>query len=165
MSKAQKVEADAHSQGSKTSAQKLAEDVALDPEELIDKETAQLNKSNTDFNHRYQIDHVANLGPGSSFGEMSLIMSKPRMSSVTCLKQSHLIVLSKRDYLKALKEIDRIHLKIKVDFLKKLPLFSALTLTYLSRFSLCTKDVIMSKNKFLFTQTEPAERVYIVKSG
>ena len=33
-----------------------------------------------------KIDHVANLGPGSSFGEMSLILSKPRMSSVTCLK-------------------------------------------------------------------------------
>ena len=141
------------------------ENVVLDPKELIDSEKAKLNENKKRSNIEYKIDHVATLGPGSSFGEMSLLLSKPRMSSVTCLQQSHLMVLSKRDYLKALKEIDRIHLKIKVDFLKKLPMFSALTQTYLSRFSLCTRDLSICKNRILYTQKDAADKVYIIKCG
>lgn len=41
---------------------------------------------------------IAKLTNGSSFGELALIESKPRMATIRCLKDCDFIILSKDDY-------------------------------------------------------------------
>ena len=141
---------------SPTSMEKLEEGEVLDAKELIKKEQEET---------QCIVNDVAHLGPGSSFGEMALILSKPRMSSVTCLTQCHLIVLNKVDYQKSLVEIDRKHISEKVNFIKTLPVFSKLTRTFLSKFTLLIKPQKVNNHHLLYKQDDPADRVYIVKSG
>jgi hypothetical protein len=55
------------------------------------------------------------------------------MASIRCLKETHLAVLSKKDFNKVLGVIERKKYAEKVHFLKSLPYFSTLTKTSLGK--------------------------------
>ena len=63
----------------------------LDPKALIAKDTRA--KSLTD---------VAHLSNGCSFGELSLLIKKPRAADITALNRTHCLVLSKLDFERSL---------------------------------------------------------------
>jgi len=75
---------------------------------------------------KYQIDFVtdiAHLGPGCAFGELSLMYGKSRPATIKVIERCHLITLNKKDFNKAMYEIDRKRMADKVNFIKELPVF------------------------------------------
>ena len=64
------------------------------------------------------ISDVAHLGPGCSFGELSLIYNKPRCATVKVLQRCHLMVLSRSDFEQCLRDIERKRIAEKVNFMR-----------------------------------------------
>lgn len=73
------------------------------------------------------------LGAGNAFGDLSLMDSKPRMASIRCLEETHFAVLSKHDFNNVLGQIERKKMNEKIQFLRGLPFFSALTKTSIGK--------------------------------
>ena len=98
------------------------------------------------------VTDLARLGPGSSFGELALLLSKPRMSTIKCMSRCHFMVLSKKDFKKGLEQIEYRKLIEKINFIRELPLFSRLTRTYLSKFTYSFKELTVNKDKWLYKE-------------
>lgn len=86
------------------------------------------------------------LGAGNAFGDLSLMGSRPRMASVRCLEETHFAVLSKQDFNNVLGQIERKKMNEKIQFLRSLPFFSALTKTSIGKLTYQFKDVNLIKN-------------------
>jgi CRP-like cAMP-binding protein len=105
---------------------------------------------------------IARLEGGCSFGELALLDGKPRMATIKSLTRSHLMVLSKQDYEKTLLAIDSKRRALKVNFVKKIPIFSKLTRTFLTKLSYSLKPLRVTRDCFLYKEGDPADRVFIV---
>ena len=66
---------------------------------------------------------AATLDEGKSFGELALIVHKPRMATVKCEQTTHFAILSKHDFQKSLGKIEKKHLNKMIDFLKDVECF------------------------------------------
>ena len=108
---------------------------------------------------------IARLEAGGSFGELALLDGKPRMTTIKCLKRAHFLILSKKEYNKSLEDIKIQKKNILVSYIKKIPLFSKLSRTYLGKLSDNTKELKVTKDYVLFREGDIADRVYIVKDG
>jgi CRP-like cAMP-binding protein len=108
---------------------------------------------------------IARLEGGASFGELALLDGKPRMATIKCLTRCHFISLSRVDYEKTLIAIDNKRRGLKITFVKKIPIFSKLTRTFLTRLSYSLKPLKVTKDHYLYREGEPADKVYIVKEG
>ena len=87
------------------------------------------------------------------------------MATIKCLKRTHFIILSKKDYNKSLEDI-----KIKrrgnlISYLKKISLFSKLTKTFVGKISDNIKEIKVTKDFVLYREGDVADRVYIIKDG
>lgn len=121
-------------------------------------------RKNNNFNQQRYIE-INILKAGKTFGDLSLIGCKPRMASIRALEDTHCAVLSKQDFNIVLGQIEKKKLNEKIQFLRSLPFFSALTKTSVSKLTYQFKDMSLIKNQYLYREGEPAEYVYIVKNG
>lgn len=108
---------------------------------------------------------VANLAEGNAFGELALINNKPRMATVTCLDNCHFMVLTKEAYEYVNGKMERRMLNDKVDFLSKLPAFSLMTKSTLSKVTFQMTKQSVTKGNYLFREGDLAEHVYIIVNG
>lgn len=115
------------------------------------------------FYKRYT--EINKLYSGKSFGDLALMGSKPRMASIRCLEETHFAVLSKQDFNNVLGQIERKKLNEKVQFLRSLPFFSALTKTSIGKLTYQFKELNLIKNQHLYREGERADSIYIIKSG
>jgi CRP-like cAMP-binding protein len=106
---------------------------------------------------------IARLAGGGSFGALALLDGKPRMTSIKTLSRCHLMTLSKTEYNKTLQTIEQKTRMVKVNFIKKIPLFSKLTNTQLTRFSFFLKPLKCTKDHYLYKEGETADMVFIIK--
>jgi CRP-like cAMP-binding protein len=68
---------------------------------------------------------------GGSFGALALTDGKPRLSATKCISRCHLLVLDKDDWLASERAMKKRKTSDKVVFIKKIPIFGKLSLTYL----------------------------------
>jgi CRP-like cAMP-binding protein len=102
---------------------------------------------------------------GASLGELALIDGKPRFCTAECLTRGHLIKISRDDFEKAVEDSKRKKIKEKVDFIKKIPLVSKSSRTFLGRLSLNMIRMQVNKDYVLYNQGDKADRVYIIEEG
>jgi hypothetical protein len=75
------------------------------------------------------------------------------------------MVLSKSDYERTLLAIDNKRRALKVNFVKKIPIFSKLTRTFLTKLSYSLKPLHVTRDCYLYKEGELADKVFIVKEG
>jgi CRP-like cAMP-binding protein len=105
------------------------------------------------------------LGPGKSFGELALIMRKPRAATIRCLEDTHFATLDKVDYEKSLSKIAKKRLHKIVDFMTHLPCFKGWTSDSVIKFSYFLEKEAFQRNHILFNVGDKVDKVYIVKKG
>jgi cAMP-dependent protein kinase regulator len=108
---------------------------------------------------------IARLEGGCSFGELALLDGKPRMATIKALKNCHIMTITKLDYERTLQAIDSKRRALKVNFVKKIPIFSKLTRTFLTKLSYSLKPLHVTKDCYLFREGDIADKVFIVKEG
>lgn len=109
---------------------------------------------------------VARVSDGCTLGALALVDNRNRPCSAKCLEDTVFLVLTKNEYERSLREIDKRQEQKKVNFVKNIPLFSKLTTTYLkNKLSVNFKHLECTKDHILFREGDPAERVFIVRQG
>jgi CRP-like cAMP-binding protein len=103
--------------------------------------------------------------PGTGFGELALINSKPRAATVECTMVSVFAVLEKADYLRILKKFDLRRLNFRIDFFKAVPVFSNWTRQSIGKLSYYFKEVEYSRNSYVYREEDLPDSVYFVKQG
>ena len=78
---------------------------------------------------------VVKLSDGKSFGELALIVHKPRMATVKCETSTYFAVLYKTDFQKSVGKIEKKKLNKMIDFLKNVACFSKWTTNSIGKFS------------------------------
>lgn len=87
------------------------------------------------------------------------------MATIRCLKNTHLIVLSKEDYNRIIGTIEKKAYLDRINFLRNIPIFSKLTKTSLGKMTYYFEVKKCIKEHVLFKEGDPADFVYIVKKG
>jgi CRP-like cAMP-binding protein len=112
-----------------------------------------------------ELTEVLRLESGASFGELALEQNKPRSASIKCIEDCHLAVLDKADYKKILLNFVKEKQMELVDFLQSLPLFSKCTKETIRKLTFFFKERICFKNHIIYREGDPAEFVYIIRTG
>ena len=70
---------------------------------------------------------MATLDAGKSFGELALIMQKPRAATIKCIEDTFFATLDKSDFEASLSRIEKKRMIKLADFMSSLPCFSSWT--------------------------------------
>ena len=81
------------------------------------------------------------------------------------LTKTHLMTLSKADFIKFQTSQDHKKKMELINFIRKIDLFSKLTNVTLFKFSMYSKPKTCFKDFYLFKEGQPANAVFIIKSG
>ncbi|CAG9331801.1 CNBD2_16 [Blepharisma stoltei] len=108
---------------------------------------------------------VGEYGPGSAFGELSLIKDMPRSASILCIADTEFAVLYKDDYLRILGKSETIRLDEMIGFFQTMPMFKNWGKKAIGRLTYFFKDKSLVRNDILYKQGDESEYVYIVKQG
>lgn len=102
---------------------------------------------------------------GCAFGEFALLKNRPRTATIVCAEDSHFAILSKKDFVRILGNFTNKRFDEMTEFLKKLPIFNGWSMNSLVRLSYLFKIIKFKRNQRLFREGDPADSVFIVKSG
>jgi CRP-like cAMP-binding protein len=111
------------------------------------------------------MQEIARLRDGQSFGHIALISNKTRNATVVCLEKTNFAVIRKKDYLKIIGLIETRQLNDKNFFLWSIPVFKMLTKTSLNKHQTSFTLAKFERNNTLFTENHPIDYIYLVKEG
>lgn len=107
---------------------------------------------------------VGNFAAGSIFGEVGLLMRKPRSASVICNSDTDFAVLTSEDYAKILEAVDRNEMEERMEFFIE-NLFQELQAEVAIRLSYMFKKSKFMKGNYIYKQGEKANEVFLIKKG
>ncbi|KAL4473217.1 hypothetical protein ABPG72_015598 [Tetrahymena utriculariae] len=116
-------------------------------------------------NSQAQFVKVGELKAGQSFGELALINDSPRRATIKAQTDCNLAILSKKDYIKIIADMEEREIKKKIQFLEGLPLFNQIHRRALHEYIYYFKIVNYKWKDIVYQQGEDPQYVYIIKSG
>ena len=102
---------------------------------------------------------------GHYFGELALIISKPRSATVTCKADSKLIYLNKHEYKKILGHAESKKLLEMTEFFKKFSFLSHLSVQALSKLIYSFLVRTYSNGSYIFRSDDKAEGIFLILEG
>ena len=123
------------------------------------------NSQHEEGNTATELQETVRLGPGESFGELSLVKNWTRSATTVAAPQCSLLVLSKKDYDSIAKSTHENYLENSVLFLKSLPAFRHWSKNALSKLIYHFRAVDYKKGDCVYLEGTECEKVYIIKAG
>ena len=109
---------------------------------------------------------IGRIEPGGSFGALALLHGKRRMGTTKALTRCHLIVLKKDCWRLCEKEIKERKISEMVQFIKRTPLFSKLSHTFLTtKLMPCFYTQECNRDYCVFKEGDLADKVFIIIKG
>lgn len=107
---------------------------------------------------------VGVFGPGSIFGEVGLLMRKPRSASVICNSDTNFAILTAEDYAGVLDAVDRKEMETRMEFFIE-NLFQELQPEVANRLSYMFKKSKLMKGNYIYKQGDKSNDVFLIKKG
>lgn len=109
---------------------------------------------------------IARLSAGMAFGNRALLDEGHTCeATMKTLTKTHLITLKNSDFIKYQNAMDHKRRMELINFIRKIDLFAKLTNVTLIKFSMHLKPKSCFKDFFLFKEGQPANAIFIIKSG
>lgn len=108
---------------------------------------------------------VSEVKGGDFFGELSLIMNKPRAATVLTQIPTHAASLSRPDYEKIIKPIEERKLNSKINYLKSFPFLSHLSRQTLSKLPHSAPELTFNRGNTVYHESDKADGFYLVYQG
>lgn len=114
------------------------------------------------------------LTAGASFGEISLILSKPRSATVKAVWDCDLACLSKEQFIETMGSVQEIQInKVeslaqllqKLDILRKIPLFNDYSKSFRVKILNFMEIMNAKKGEALYLEGKEAKNIYFIVSG
>ena len=102
---------------------------------------------------------------GGSFGERALLTSEPRAATVTCVTDCDFLVISKRDYLRVLREVHEREFVQKIQFLKTVRYFGDLPPEILDEIAAKFTKKRYGSNEVIVLEGEKRTHLNIIRNG
>jgi len=112
----------------------------------------------------FKFHFVGLFDAGNIFGEVGLLMRKPRSASVICNCDTDFAILTSEDYAEILEAVDRKEMESRMEFFIE-NLFQELQPEVAIRLSYMFKKSKFMKGNFIYKQSEKANDVFLVKKG
>ncbi|OMJ92546.1 hypothetical protein SteCoe_4679 [Stentor coeruleus] len=116
-------------------------------------------------NEDCQMESLAFLIEGSSFGELSLIKNQPRFATAICHENTYLMVLYKEDYNRLLGHSFAKKLEEKIEFLHSLKVFSEWSKRSIEKLTFFFKQRHYKKKDLIYAKDDKADGAYIIIKG
>lgn len=107
---------------------------------------------------------VSTINEGQSFGELALLANRPRAASVIAKTDVILIVCDRKTYVDHVKEIEKYKMDKKLDFLRN-NIWPDVDDTLAMKLSYYFKEIVIEKNKRLFSENTTFNHLYVVVKG
>ena len=108
---------------------------------------------------------IAQLAPGQSFGELSLIKNRPRNATVICMQSCYFMTLSKDNYLRLLGKSVLKLLEDKIEFLHSLQMFNNWSKRSIEKLSYAFELKSFKHNEIIYQEGECSIGAYVVIKG
>jgi len=108
---------------------------------------------------------VGSIEAGGQFGELALIKDEPRAATIRTDETTLFATVSKRDYQRTLKQLQKTLLKARVDFLASTSIFRKISRLVLYKWSYYFEPAEVGRNQTLLEQGQQAERVWFIEQG
>jgi CRP-like cAMP-binding protein len=102
---------------------------------------------------------------GGSFGERALLTSEPRAATVTCVTDCDFLVISKRDYLRVLREVHEREFMQKIEFLRTVRYFGDLPAVTLEEIATKFTKKRYGSNEVIVQEGEKRTHLNIIRNG
>lgn len=112
-----------------------------------------------------QMESLAFLVEGNSFGELSLIKNQPRFATAICHDNTYLMVLYKEDYNRLLGHSFAQKLEEKIDFLHSLKVFDEWSKRSIEKLTFFFKQRHYKKKDQIYAKDDYPDGAYIIIKG
>ncbi|KAL4429951.1 hypothetical protein ABPG74_000317 [Tetrahymena malaccensis] len=112
-----------------------------------------------------ELVQVKLLEKGDIFGEVSLVQNRPSIFSVCCLTECQFAILEKKEFDFILGQLEEQRIYREMRFLGGLDYFMHWSSNQIKYLYVASKTVSFQRNQFVFYEDDPADYIYIVKSG
>ena len=112
----------------------------------------------------FKFHFVGKFGAGNIFGEMGLLMRKPRSASVICNSDTDFAILTSEDYAGILEAVDKREMESRMEFFIE-NLFQELQAEVAIRLSYMFKKSKFMKGNYIYKQGEKSNEVFLIKKG
>ena len=112
-----------------------------------------------------ELNDVATLSIGASFGELGLLRGEKRAATITCKECTTLAVLSKSDFDVILRDNQAKLLNDKINFLLSVPAFSMWSQAMMTKCSYYFNERNYIKSETVYREGEDADEVFVIVSG
>lgn len=111
---------------------------------------------------KYQ--YIITLKAGQYFGEVGLLLKKPRAATILCKENTDFAVLESDDFKKILKTVEKNQMEDRVDFFKE-NLFNEMSRDNVLRLSYMFQKIKSFKGQYLYKEGEVCKFIYLIKKG
>lgn len=110
-------------------------------------------------------NRISTLGPGDSFGELSLVDDRPRSETIRTIEKTLLWGIDRNTYKRSIESYSSMVFKEILDFVSEIPIFSPLSLdqkhTLVAEFS----THLFAKGEKIINEGDPGDTLHIIKHG
>jgi CRP-like cAMP-binding protein len=120
--------------------------------------------SMTTYKIKY-LKKVVRLAEGSSFGELALIMAKPRAATVKAVTVTDLAILNKEQFTNIVGKVEEAQINKRLDLLEMVPFFHDFSRSLKTKITYHVKERFYSKNQVVYKEGNEDHNIYFIIRG
>jgi len=108
---------------------------------------------------------IIRLSAGASFGELALIMAKPRAATVKAVVKTDLATLNKEQFTSIVGKVEEAQINKKLDLLEMVPFFNDFSRAFKTKMTYYFQEQFLSRHQVLYKEDSESGFLYFIMKG